>query len=1506
MLKILPWLCLLLSLPSLAQRPPALKLETVLGTPIYSPSDVAVDARGYMYLLEDDEFVGSKPVLITKLDPQGRFVERINVSKPNYVRPYNCNGSSLALDATGNLYIADNGAGEVRKFSPTGQLLLTFHDSQWRTCSYFNNPTNLTVDAAGGVFVVDDQQVQKFNALGTRQWTYRLPITPRPGYPDARLLDVAADATGSVYVVDSETTISKLSATGQLLSSVNVQQAGNHILTGNHISSLVLDPAGNFYVGLSGGSPVYEFSPAGAFIRSFGPDISSGKLALAFDAQGNLYASTAGNLGFGAILHKFDPTGRELTRWGGRTEYLYLTQTREGDYYTYNWTAQQVIKCTVDGQELLRFGQTGGGDGQFEQNNGWGDRVAGLAVDGGGNVYTAENTSFNGGRIQKFDSQGRFQTVVWNRAVSAAHLSSIAVDPAGNIYVSDTQTNQVLKLNPQGQLLLTLGRAGLATAPFSKPQALATDELGMVYVADSTGIRIRKFSPRGQYLRQTVLPQRLGSFSYGVNPAALSVDRQGALYVSHSEWDSVRTVDRSGQFHRALANPFGSVAGVSINREGTRLLTLHSSPEVVCAYTSASVGALPQSRIRGRVFQDLNRDCVVQANEPGLAGIAVVAEPGAYYGLSDENGEYSVVVDTGTYVVQPLLAQEPGRLLQPTCGLAFPVRVAVPGTTVTGPDLGLEVSISAHLTVSVTSNRRRRCFRNTTTVGYANTGFAPAGNAQVKVSLPQYVEFISANVPHTRDPQGNYLFAVGTLAPNASGTILIQDSVECGNPDLRGLTVCTQATITPANAYPMVPVWNRASMVVQGTAQPGNRVRFVVRNSGAVMTDSLALRIYQNSELALQHRYQLAAGDSLVLRVPASRPVVRVEADQPAGHPTQRVASATVEVRVLGTPGRANPDMLAMPPNAPEPARAEDCQPIIDSYDPNDKQVTPTGVTAQHYTPTGAPLRYQVRFQNTGTDDAYRVEVVDTLAVDLDLRTLRMTMASHPYRLAVTGHGRPVLTFTFDNVNLPPSTRDEASSQGLVQFSIQPKAGLPARALIENAADIYFDFNPPVRTNTTANRIYDLPLVVAPAVALTYAAVIASPHLAQFAPAQGRAGTLITLTGERFAFTVAGNTVRFNGVAAPVLGATSTMLIVRVPATATTGTLEVATAEGAGRSTAAFTVYQPPTLLVVAPAEAVPGSPVILTGTHFSAVSAQDTVWFNGTAALVQQASPTALQVVVPTGATSGRIRIRTLGGLVESTQPFVVWYPPMVTSVSPRRGKAGDVITLAGSNFATDGRSEVALGGGAAVLVQAQTTSLRVRVPASAQSGAVRVTTPGGTALSATPFTFLPAPRITAFAPTQASVGEVLTLTGENFLVDAQPDTVYIGGVRAAVLAATATSATVRVPMGARSGPIIVSGTGGQGASAMAFVRLELTAAEAIAVYPNPARGVVILDWHRADFALEQAQVYNALGSLISSVDLRQHSGATLPLQLTDRTGLYVVVIQTSQGPVIKRFTLY
>ncbi|MGK4566821.1 DUF7619 domain-containing protein [Flavobacterium sp. 3HN19-14] len=141
-------------------------------------------------------------------------------------------------------------------------------------------------------------------------------------------------------------------------------------------------------------------------------------------------------------------------------------------------------------------------------------------------------------------------------------------------------------------------------------------------------------------------------------------------------------------------------------------------------------------------------------------------------------------------------------------------------------------------------------------------------------------------------------------------------------------------------------------------------------------------------------------------------------------------------------------------------------QTIVGSYDPNDKseshgsEILHFGFTANDY------LTYTIRFENTGTANAVNINVTDTLDPKLDETTVKMVDASATYSLERTGSN---LIWHFYAIDLPPSGEDDPTvGHGYVTFKVKPKAGYVIGDVIENTADIYFDFNPAIVTNTVS------------------------------------------------------------------------------------------------------------------------------------------------------------------------------------------------------------------------------------------------------------------------------------------------------------------------------------------------------------------------------------------------------------------------------------------------------
>ena len=139
------------------------------------------------------------------------------------------------------------------------------------------------------------------------------------------------------------------------------------------------------------------------------------------------------------------------------------------------------------------------------------------------------------------------------------------------------------------------------------------------------------------------------------------------------------------------------------------------------------------------------------------------------------------------------------------------------------------------------------------------------------------------------------------------------------------------------------------------------------------------------------------------------------------------------------------------------------CYQVINSYDPNMKEVYPVNVLPNYQD----WFTYTIHFQNTGTAPAFNIRLLDTLSNHLDMETFQVINYSH-YNLVSLQN--KVLTFRFPNIMLPDSTSNLAGSKGFVQYRIKPKANLPLGTQIKNTAHIYFDFNTPIVTNTTQNE----------------------------------------------------------------------------------------------------------------------------------------------------------------------------------------------------------------------------------------------------------------------------------------------------------------------------------------------------------------------------------------------------------------------------------------------------
>ncbi|TGD57627.1 T9SS type A sorting domain-containing protein [Flavobacterium humi] len=138
-------------------------------------------------------------------------------------------------------------------------------------------------------------------------------------------------------------------------------------------------------------------------------------------------------------------------------------------------------------------------------------------------------------------------------------------------------------------------------------------------------------------------------------------------------------------------------------------------------------------------------------------------------------------------------------------------------------------------------------------------------------------------------------------------------------------------------------------------------------------------------------------------------------------------------------------------------------QTIVGSYDPNDKSEAHGGkIVYSDFTPNDY-LTYTIQFENTGTFNAENVNIIDVLDEKLDETSVKMLHSSHGYILKRRDNE---LSWSFIGIDLPPSVANTTTGKGYVVFQVKPKAGYIVGDVIPNVADIFFDFNPPIVTNT--------------------------------------------------------------------------------------------------------------------------------------------------------------------------------------------------------------------------------------------------------------------------------------------------------------------------------------------------------------------------------------------------------------------------------------------------------
>jgi len=199
----------------------------------------------------------------------------------------------------------------------------------------------------------------------------------------------------------------------------------------------------------------------------------------------------------------------------------------------------------------------------------------GIAADGEGRFYVSDSVR---GVVLRFDPRGR-----WIDTLGAGALdrpTGLAFDAARDVlWVVDTAGHRVVGFDAEGNEVVRLGQRGTAPGQFNFPVAVAVDEAGRVFVSDSMNFRVQVLEPDGRFVRSFGRPGNgPGDFD---KPKGIALDPDGHVWVVEGLHDVIHVYDGDGNLLTVVggtgvgAGEFTLPAGIHI--EGDRILIADSA-----------------------------------------------------------------------------------------------------------------------------------------------------------------------------------------------------------------------------------------------------------------------------------------------------------------------------------------------------------------------------------------------------------------------------------------------------------------------------------------------------------------------------------------------------------------------------------------------------------------------------------------------------------------------------------------------------------------------------------------------------------------------------------------------------------------------------------------------------------------------------------------------------------------------------------------------------------------
>ena len=581
------------------------------GAQIGEIQGLAVDRFGNLYLSDTDNHrvrkVGANGVIsvLAGTGTAGFSGDGGVASSASLNLPY-----GLAVDLAGNVYVADLGNHRVRRIGPDGIIVTVAGNGQTGSGgdggpainAPLMTPRNLAVDAAGNLFIAefDGHRVRKVTpdgrittVAGTGIAGFRGDGGPATAAQLSYPAGLAVDRGGALYLADSQNQRIRKILAGGVIATVLGGTPATSLLTP---TALALDTAGTIFVA-DQSNTVRAYTTGGAwstvagtgatgFAGDRGPAASASLAAahdLAVDPYGALYLAdgvrirkvsgngviqtVAGDGYLHAVGDGAGATSAQLSRPSA------LSLDAQGNLLIADTGTQRIRKVSATGQ-ITTLAGTGiaaySGDGALAAGAAL-NAPMGVVVDVYGSVVVADTGNH---RIRQVDSDSKIRTVVGTGVSGLGQEGlpatqtplrgpqGLCASHQGTLYVVDTANHRVLRAAPGAPIVTAAGNGspgdagdgGLAMlAQLNQPAACALDTSGNLFIADTMNHRIRKVTPGG------IISTVAGAGTEGLGgdggpapsallraPGGVAADDDGNLYIADSGNNLIRQVTPDG------------------------------------------------------------------------------------------------------------------------------------------------------------------------------------------------------------------------------------------------------------------------------------------------------------------------------------------------------------------------------------------------------------------------------------------------------------------------------------------------------------------------------------------------------------------------------------------------------------------------------------------------------------------------------------------------------------------------------------------------------------------------------------------------------------------------------------------------------------------------------------------------------------------------------------------------------------------------------------------------